>query len=99
MFVAAAMTQQGTRSVQALIEVCRQEDMLRDIVESIAPHTKELSEDVNGNHVIAKLLNVTQDATRAPLLEEIRKHCVEVGRRRSELIVRSSANRNMDAPL
>lgn len=79
MFVAAAMTQQGTRSVQALIEVCRQEDMLRSIVESIAPCTRELSEDVNGNHVIAQLIKVTVDSIRAPLLEEIRKHCIEVG--------------------
>ena len=79
MFVAAAMTQQGTRSVQALIEACRQEDMLRSIVEAIAPHTKELSEDVNGNHVIAQLLKVTQSPICTPLLEEIRKHCVEVG--------------------
>lgn len=78
MFVAAAMTQQGTRSVQALIEACRQEDMLRSIVESIAPRTKELSEDVNGNHVIAQLIKVTMDSIRAPLLEEIRKHCVEL---------------------
>lgn len=88
MFVAAAMTQQGTRSVQALIEACRQEDMLRSIVESIAPRTKELSEDVNGNHVIAQLIKVTMDSIRAPLLEEIRKHCVEVG----EGAVRESAS-------
>lgn len=65
--------------MQALIEACRQEDMLRSIVESIAPRTKELSEDVNGNHVIAQLIKVTMDSIRAPLLEEIRKHCVEVG--------------------
>ena len=96
MFVVAAMTQQGTRSVQALIEACRQEDMLRSIVESIAPRTKELSEDVNGNHVIAQLIKVTMDSIRAPLLEEIRKHCVEVGTEGS-CASTSFVNRNTDA--
>ena len=78
MLVSAAMTAQGTRSVQALIMHCRQEDMLESIIDSIAPSTNELSQDVNGNHVIAQLLDIKLDSVRKPLLEEIVKHCIEL---------------------
>lgn len=53
--------------------------MLESIIDSIAPSTNELSQDVNGNHVIAQLLDIKLDSVRKPLLEEIVKHCIEVG--------------------
>ena len=74
-----ASTHHGMSIEWPEMQHCRQEDMLESIIDSIAPSTNELSQDVNGNHVIAQLLDIKLDSVRKPLLEEIVKHCIEVG--------------------
>jgi hypothetical protein len=46
----------GTRSVQKIIEVVSQEIHFKMISDYMYDRIKELSEDINGNHVIQKIL-------------------------------------------
>ena len=42
----------GTRSVQRLIQVCKEPDMVKTIMDALRGHIADLSSHSNGNHVI-----------------------------------------------
>lgn len=46
----------GTRSIQKIIEVCTKPRHFKALIELIGPILVKLSHDINGNHVIQKIL-------------------------------------------
>ena len=75
----------GTRSVQRLIQVCTEPDMVQDIMEALRGHIAALSSHSNGNHVIQRCLQHMPEEYRVYVFEEVVKSCVEVGDREDML--------------
>ncbi|KAK8826842.1 hypothetical protein WA556_004430 [Blastocystis sp. ATCC 50177/Nand II] len=67
----ASNTLQGTRCVQCLIKNEHDGDMLKMIVEAVAPHAKVLCCNKNGNHVVQLLLDASPKEILAPLYEQL----------------------------
>ena len=73
----------GTRSVQRLIQVCNEPDMVQDIMDALRGHIAALSSHSNGNHVIQRCLQHMPEEYRVYVFEEVVKSCVEVGKERA----------------
>lgn len=68
----------GTRSVQRLIQVCNEPDMVKDIMDALRGNIASLSSHSNGNHVIQRCLQHMPDEYRVDVFEEVVKSCMEV---------------------
>ena len=77
--VDASYNVHGTRSVQRLIQVCNEPDMVQDIMDALRGHIAALSSHSNGNHVIQRCLQHMPEGYRVYVFEGVVKSCVEVG--------------------
>lgn len=55
------MDAHGTRSVQKIIEVVTLDQHFQILTKFLCHRIKEMSEDINGNHVIQKILHTWSD--------------------------------------
>ena len=76
--VDASYNVHGTRSVQKLIQVCKEEEMVKDIIESLKTNIAKLSSHANGNHVIQRCLQFMPEEYRTIVYEEVVASCYEV---------------------
>ena len=68
----------GTRSVQKLIQVCKEPDMVKMIMDALKGNIADLSSDANGNHVIQRCLQYMPDEYRTIVFEEVVASCFDV---------------------
>lgn len=68
----------GTRSVQRLIQVCKEPDMVKVIMDALRGHIADLSSHSNGNHVIQRCLQFMPDQYRIDVFKEVVDSCVDV---------------------
>ncbi|KNB42840.1 RNA-binding protein [Blastocystis sp. subtype 4] len=80
--VDASYNVHGTRSVQRLIQVCNEPDMVQDIMDALRGHIAALSSHSNGNHVIQRCLQHMPEEYRVYVFEEVVKSCVEISTHR-----------------
>ena len=52
----------GTRAIQKIIECAKDQQLIDTITNLLKPHVQTLVEDINGNHVIYKLLVIFKDS-------------------------------------
>lgn len=76
--VEASYNVHGTRSVQKLIQVCKEPDMVKDIMDALKGHIAELSSHSNGNHVIQRCLQYMPEEYRTIVFEEVVASCFDV---------------------
>ena len=84
----------GTRSVQRLIQVCNEPDMVKDIMDALRGNIASLSSHSNGNHVIQRCLQHMPDEYRVDVFEEVVKSCMEVPSLSEPIIAQTAGNRN-----
>ncbi|KAK8806494.1 hypothetical protein WA588_003061 [Blastocystis sp. NMH] len=80
--VDASYNVHGTRSVQRLIQVCNEPDMVKDIMDALRGNIASLSSHSNGNHVIQRCLQHMPDEYRVDVFEEVVKSCMEISTHR-----------------
>ena len=68
----------GTRSVQRLIQVCKEPDMVKTIMYALRGHIADLSSHSNGNHVIQRCLQYMPEQYRIDVFKEVVDSCVDV---------------------
>ena len=68
----------GTRSVQRLIQVCKEPDMVKTIMDALRGHIADLSSHSNGNHVIQRCLQYMPEQYRIDVFKEVVDSCVDV---------------------
>jgi pumilio RNA-binding family len=68
----------GTRSVQKIIEVVGQDIHYKLISDYLKVRIKEMSEDINGNHVIQKILQCWSSEHNQFLYDAMERQCVEI---------------------
>jgi hypothetical protein len=68
----------GTRSVQKIIEVVSQDIHYSMISDYLYNRIKEMSEDINGNHVIQKILQCWKPSQNQFLYDAMERQCVEI---------------------
>ena len=68
----------GTRSVQGLIQVCKEPDMVKTIMDALRGHIADLSSHSNGNHVIQRCLQYMPEQYRIDVFKEVVDSCVDV---------------------
>ena len=68
----------GTRSVQRLIQVCKEPDMVKTIMDALPVHFADLSSHSNGNHVIQRCLQYMPEQYRIDVFKEVVDSCVDV---------------------
>lgn len=76
--VTASYNVHGTRSVQKLIQVCQEGDMVKDIMDALTTHIADLSSHANGNHVIQRCLQYMPEEYRTVVFEEVVASCLKV---------------------
>lgn len=76
--VEASYNVHGTRSVQRLIQVCKEPDMVKMIMDALRGHIAVLSSDSNGNHVIQRCLQYMPEQYRIDVFREVVNSCVDV---------------------
>ncbi|KAK8807212.1 hypothetical protein WA158_003971 [Blastocystis sp. Blastoise] len=80
--VEASLDVHGTRSVQKIIQTCRQPDMVELIMNSIHSSIDKLSSNSNGNHVIQRCLQYMPSASKAQIFDEVIKNCYSIATHR-----------------
>jgi hypothetical protein len=68
----------GTRSVQKIIEVVTLDTHFNLIKGYLMYRIKEMSEDINGNHVIQKILSSWNSKNNQFLYDAMVSRCVEI---------------------
>ena len=76
--VIASKNVHGTRSVQKLIQVCKEPDMVKMIMDALKGNIADLSSDANGNHVIQRCLQYMPDEYRTIVFKEVVASCFDV---------------------
>lgn len=76
--VDASYNVHGTRSVQRLIQVCKEPDMVKTIMDALRGHIADLSSHSNGNHVIQRCLQYMPEQYRIDVFKEVVDSCVDV---------------------
>lgn len=79
---AIALNQHGTRALQKMIEHLRTEGQVNTIIQSLAHKVVDLVQDLNGNHVIQKCLQVLGAETCQFIYDSVGQACVIVGTHR-----------------
>lgn len=80
--VEASYNVHGTRSVQRLIQVCKEPDMVKMIMDALRGHIAVLSSDSNGNHVIQRCLQYMPEQYRIDVFREVVNSCVDISTHR-----------------
>ena len=68
----------GTRSIQKLIEIVREQEHFDLIKSSLKPVIKDLSWDINGNHVIQKILNSWTEENTQFIFDAMCAQCKDI---------------------
>mmetsp|Transcript_29873 Transcript_29873/g.45671 ORF Transcript_29873/g.45671 Transcript_29873/m.45671 type:complete len:108 (+) Transcript_29873:3941-4264(+) len=68
----------GTRSIQKLIEIVREQDHFDQIKALLSTIIKELSWDINGNHVIQKILKSWSTQNSQFIFDAMSAQCVKI---------------------
>ena len=76
--IAVCKDAHGTRSVQKIIEIIRHQSHFWLLQSYLKDHIKEMSEDINCNHVIQKILHSWAPAHNQFLYEAMCKQCAEI---------------------
>ncbi len=68
----------GTRVIQKIVDKLHTEELMKTFIKVLKPHTVNLVKDLNGNHIILKVLNCYDPALTTPLFETLNNHLMEV---------------------
>lgn len=79
---AIALNQHGTRALQKMIEHLRTDGQVNTIIQSLAHKVVDLVQDLNGNHVIQKCLQVLGAERCQFIYDSVGEACVIVGTHR-----------------
>lgn len=79
---AIALNQHGTRALQKMIEHLRTDGQVNTIISSLAHKVVDLVQDLNGNHVIQKCLQVLGAERCQFIYDSVGEACVIVGTHR-----------------
>lgn len=77
-----ALNQHGTRALQKMIEHLYNEEQINLIIQSLSPKVVDLVQDLNGNHVIQKCLQVLGAERSQFIYDRVGHNCVIVGTHR-----------------
>lgn len=80
--VKIALNQHGTRALQKMIESVETEEQIGLIIEGLRNKVIQLIQDLNGNHVIQKCLNVLERNSAQFIYDAVCTHVVTVGTHR-----------------
>jgi hypothetical protein len=80
--VAAAHNLHGTRSVQKLIEICRDGEQVQLICAALSEHAVQLCIDASGNHVIQRVLQYTRPPANQFVFDAVKEACKVIGTHR-----------------
>jgi hypothetical protein len=80
--VAAAHNLHGTRSVQKLIEICRDQEQVELICAALGEHAVQLCIDASGNHVIQRVLQYTKPPANQFVFDAVKDACKVIGTHR-----------------
>lgn len=79
---AIALNQHGTRALQKMIEHLRTDGQVNTIIQSLAHKVVDLVQDLNGNHVIQKCLQVLGAERCQFIYDSVGEACIIVGTHR-----------------
>ena len=68
----------GTRSIQKIIETVKAPHQIKMLSEYLKGKVRELAEDINGNHVIQKILFTWKPEHNQFIYEAMMKQCTEI---------------------
>jgi hypothetical protein len=68
----------GTRAIQKIIECSQDQDLIDKMACLLKPHVRPLVEDINGNHVIQKILFTFKAPNNEFIFETMIKKCREI---------------------
>lgn len=80
--VTIACNQHGTRALQKMIEYVVKEEQIRTITVALDGRVAELIRDLNGNHVIQKILNHFPSQDIQFIINQVAAECVTIGTHR-----------------
>jgi hypothetical protein len=80
--VLIACNQHGTRALQKMIEFVLKEEQIRTITVALDGKVAELIRDLNGNHVIQKILNHFPSSDIQFIIDQVARECVNIGTHR-----------------
>lgn len=68
----------GTRSIQKIIETVKQSQQIELLASYLKDKVQELAEDINGNHVIQKILFTWKPHHNQFIYDAMMQKCVEI---------------------
>jgi len=68
----------GTRAIQRIIECAKDSSLISKIVDLLKDHVQTLVEDINGNHVIQKILLTFKAPDNEFIFETMINKCKEI---------------------